>query len=63
MRENIKRVYFVHHDPATPDHKIYENELQTRKYYDSQLEYAKKTGMEIHEVEWCFAHEGTVIKV
>lgn len=63
MREGIKRVVFMHFDPAASDEKIAQAELQARRYYDSQLKNARKKGIPLHEVEWEFAREGMVIEV
>ncbi len=58
MRENVKEILFVHHDPAASDDHIASIEEQTRNYYEAQLRVAKKQKKEISEVEWHFAHEG-----
>jgi phosphoribosyl 1,2-cyclic phosphodiesterase len=63
MREGIKRVCFVHHDPGASDEKIRKSEEQTRQYYDTQLTYAKKAGLNLHEVDWSFVPEGLTIKL
>lgn len=59
MREGIKKVYFVHHDPAASDEKIAEAEKQTRDYYNARLKAAKLQNKPINEVDWEFAQEGT----
>jgi len=63
MREGVKKVLFMHHDPASSDKKIVEAENEARKYYDSQLKTAKRLGAKVHEVEWFFAHEGFELSV
>ncbi len=63
MREGIKRVYFVHHDPAASDARIAEAETQARDYYLSQVQTSKSTGRKLHEVEWSFAQEGALLKL
>ncbi|HTL11804.1 MAG TPA: MBL fold metallo-hydrolase [Bdellovibrionota bacterium] len=63
MREGIKRVLFMHHDPASSDEKIAEAEAEARRYYDNQLRTAKRSGRRLHEVDWSFAVEGTVVKL
>lgn len=63
LREGIKRVYFVHHDPAASDEKIAKIEMQSREYYDNLVETLKKKGVKIFPVEWCFAQEGMTIDV
>lgn len=61
MRENIKNVYFVHHDPNASDEAIAEAENQTRDYYETHLSSERKAGRRVHEVRWKFAQEGEVI--
>lgn len=63
MREKVKRLYFIHHDPAALDSKIAKAEEQTREYYESILAAARSQGQNPHEVDWCFAREGMVIEV
>ncbi|MDZ4676428.1 MAG: MBL fold metallo-hydrolase [Oligoflexia bacterium] len=63
MRESIKKVLFVHHDPAESDEKIAIAEKQAREYYNQVLEAAKETKTKINEVEWSFAHEGMIISI
>lgn len=63
MREGIKKVIFVHHDPAASDEKIADAESQTREYYNARIKEAKKLKLDISEVEWEFGHEGMEIKL
>jgi phosphoribosyl 1,2-cyclic phosphodiesterase len=63
MRENVRRVFFIHHDPAASDLKIARAEEQTREYYNSLLRAAREQGQGVHEVDWCFAREGMMIEV
>ena len=63
MREDIRRVYFVHHDPGATEAKIAEAEFQAREYYKAQLQAARKANHLLHEVDWQFAQEGTIIEV
>jgi len=63
MREGIKRVIFMHHEPASPDDKIAASEAQTRRYYEGQLKQAKRANISLHEVDWEFAKEGMVVTV
>lgn len=63
MREHIKRVFFIHHDPAASDAKIAKIEAQTREYYEAIIKSQKQQGHSVHEVEWCFAREGMTIEV
>ena len=63
MREGIKRVVFVHHDPAASDLKIADAEAQTRDYYRARLKATEAQGKPLNEVEWEFAIEGTTIDI
>ncbi len=63
LREKVKKVLFVHHDPAAPDSKIMEAERQTREYYESTLAAAHAKGEPLHALEWEFAREGMSILV
>lgn len=64
MREGIKRVLFMHHDPASSNEKIAAAEAQARRYYDSQVKQAQRSGgAPLHAVEWQFAYEGQTIEV
>lgn len=63
MREGIKQVLFMHFDPAATDDKIVAAEKQARRYYESQLKSAKRSGVERSEVEWSFAREGTTVEL
>ncbi len=64
MREGIRRVVFVHHDPASSDEKIAEAESQAQEYYIQQLKRANTGGgSPLFPVEWFFGHEGLVLEV
>ncbi|MCB0365163.1 MAG: MBL fold metallo-hydrolase [Bdellovibrionales bacterium] len=63
MREKIKEILFIHHDPAASDEKVQRAEDQTRAYYDSCVRMAKDQGIEVHEFKWCFAREGLVVEL
>lgn len=63
MRESIKRLLFVHHDPYATTGKILEAEKQTRTYYDQRLSEAKITKEVLHPVDWSFAVEGQTIEL
>lgn len=63
VREKVKRLYFIHHDPAASDQKILKAEQQTRDYYNSLRKQAEVYKEPFHEVDWCFAREGMVIDV
>lgn len=63
MRENVKRVIFMHHDPAATDQKIKAAEQQARQYYKSQVRNSQRGNFGLHEVEWEFAREGMILDV
>ena len=58
MREKIKKIIFVHHDPAASDQKIADARAEADRYYHSQLKQAKGAGHPIYEVEWDYGFEG-----
>jgi len=59
MREGVKRVLFMHHDPASSAEKIAQAEAQAKRYYASQL----KVKPDANQVEWAFAYEGQIIEL
>lgn len=63
LRERVKKMVFIHHDPAASDEKIERAEMQTRAYYESCMRMAKDQGMEIGTMEWCFGFEGMVFEL
>ncbi len=63
MREGIKRVRFIHHDPASSDEKIATAEAETRRYYENQLKTSRQRGIKVYEVDWSFAYEGMCLEV
>jgi len=63
MREGIKRVLFMHHDPASTNEKIAAAEAQARRYYDKQLKDSRHSGNGARPVQWEFAFEGMDLEV
>ncbi len=64
MREGIRRVVFVHHDPASSSEKIAAAENQAREYYTQQLKRAEtERGAPLSSVEWLFGYEGMTLEV
>ncbi len=63
LREKIKKILFVHHDPGADDIRINEAEKETRAYYEKQLERMKKSGQEVHKIDWSFAYEGQEVQL
>jgi phosphoribosyl 1,2-cyclic phosphodiesterase len=60
LREHIKKVVFVHHDPMASDQKIADAEQQAREYYKFEIGALLKSGVNPPHVEWNFAREGDV---
>jgi phosphoribosyl 1,2-cyclic phosphodiesterase len=63
MREGIKRILFMHHDPASSDERISQVEAQTRIYYNKQVKTLKGRDLPFFEVNWEFAREGMVVEL
>lgn len=63
LREGVKQVLFIHHDPSASDQKIAKIESQTRAYYEACLKAAGTLGTNIKPLEWCFAREGMLISI
>jgi phosphoribosyl 1,2-cyclic phosphodiesterase len=58
IREKIKKVAFIHHDPNASDEKIAFGEMQAREYFHHQMKMMVKNGIKAPQVEWSFAREG-----
>lgn len=58
LREGVKRVLFMHHDPASTDAKVAAAEAQARAYYLSLIRSAERNGEKVPHLEWGFVHEG-----
>src|SRR5262249_32816435 len=63
MREGIKRVLLMHHDPASSMEKVAAAEAQARRYYESLTRNAHRAGGVAHPVDWEFAYEGMVVEL
>jgi phosphoribosyl 1,2-cyclic phosphodiesterase len=66
FRENIPRVIFMHHDPASNDEKIAMAEAEARRYYKSQLKVMERLAgkdARVPGVQWSFAYEGMEFEV
>ncbi|MBW4578365.1 MAG: MBL fold metallo-hydrolase [Tildeniella nuda ZEHNDER 1965/U140] len=61
MREGIKQVLFVHHDPAASDAKVAAAEWQARCFYEKQLQMIHRSPHKLHELTWSFARDGMTI--
>jgi phosphoribosyl 1,2-cyclic phosphodiesterase len=62
-REGIKRVVFMHHDPASSDWRIQEAEIEAANYLQNQLKREKRGAPVQNEVLWEFAREGMEIEL
>jgi phosphoribosyl 1,2-cyclic phosphodiesterase len=63
MREGVKKILFVHHDPNASDRKIKMTEHEVRSYYLSLTDQLKKNDMPFNPVEWQFAIEDQLFPV
>ena len=63
MRENIKKILFVHHDPASSDEKIKSVEMEMRKYHEKLTGQLESNGLSFYPIRWDFAREDEEIEV
>jgi phosphoribosyl 1,2-cyclic phosphodiesterase len=63
MREGVRRMVFMHHDPASSNEKIAAAENQAKRYYKTQLKHAQEVDSALHEVDWTYGYEGMVLDV
>lgn len=63
ISQGVKRVVFIHHEPASSDERIAQVEAHTRDYYERQLKTARAKNLEFHHVDWCFAREGMTVDI
>ncbi|MDY6937179.1 MAG: MBL fold metallo-hydrolase [Cyanobacteriota bacterium] len=63
MRESVKRVIFVHHDPIASDEQIATVERQTRKFYEREVRISHRRGIPRNEVDWEFGIDGMEVEV
>lgn len=63
MREAIRRVVFIHHDPASTGEKIAAAERQAKIYYRNQLKHSRQSEPFLHPVDFSFGYDGLEIKV
>lgn len=61
IREGIRKVLFIHHDPNSSDAAIKEAEEQTLRYHQNLVQSLKRTNSKVSHVEWEFVSEGTTI--
>jgi len=62
MREGIRKMLFLHHDPASSNEKIADAEAQAAEFYKKHLEDLRRAGP-APEVQWAFAYEGMTVQV
>jgi phosphoribosyl 1,2-cyclic phosphodiesterase len=58
IREKIKQVAFIHHDPSSTDFRISGGEDQARAYYEALRRGSRRNHEEFPEVDFCFGYEG-----
>ncbi len=63
MREKIKQVLFMHHDPASDMGKIAAAEAQAKNYYESRLKRPESSHEPFQPVQWSFAYDGQEIMI
>jgi len=61
IRQKIKQVVFMHHDPASSDEKIQQAVRQTLRYHESQIKSARRLNETLFSVIWSFATEGRIL--
>jgi phosphoribosyl 1,2-cyclic phosphodiesterase len=61
IRENIKKVIFIHNDPTAEDEDIANVERETRAYYDKIIDLTKRYQQMVPDIDWCFGIEGQEI--
>jgi phosphoribosyl 1,2-cyclic phosphodiesterase len=61
LREGVKKVLFMHHDPASSDPKIASAREQTARYLETQIKGARRSGQALPHLDWDYAREGMVI--
>jgi phosphoribosyl 1,2-cyclic phosphodiesterase len=63
LREKVKRVIFIHHDPSASDQKIFEAELQTREYFEACVRDSKRKNIQLPDLQWEFGYDGMEIEL
>lgn len=63
MREGIKQILFVHHDPAASDSKIALADTEARTVYHKHLKMAPRSTQALHQVKWAFVGDGTCVNL
>lgn len=60
LRENIKKIVFVHHDPASSDEHIVACENEARIAMESSIRLMKMEGQKAPKIQWLFGREGQI---
>tara|TARA_A100001015_G_C15044018_1_gene742039 strand:+ start:214 stop:1194 length:981 start_codon:yes stop_codon:yes gene_type:complete len=63
LREKIKKVLFVHHDPVASSEHIYKAYQEAKDYCKLQIKQLKKNGQEDAELEVIFAWDGIELEI
>lgn len=63
IQENIKKIIFMHHDPAAKDEDIANAHMQAQKYLAYELNQVRKSGKNVTNIEFTFAQEGMVLEI
>ncbi len=61
LREKIKKVVFVHHDPYASIERIFAAQEQTRWYHQLRIDEARDSSKQLFDVDWEFGQEGMEI--
>ncbi|MBF0197965.1 MAG: MBL fold metallo-hydrolase [Planctomycetes bacterium] len=59
IREGVKKIVFMHNDPAADDQQIADVEDETRRYYEQMQRMARENDREVPVVDWSFGVEGS----
>jgi phosphoribosyl 1,2-cyclic phosphodiesterase len=63
LREGVKKIVFMHHDPAASDERILEARKETENYLKVLTKQKKRLKEKVPEIEWVFAYEGMEIEL
>lgn len=63
LREGIRRILFMHHDPSARDEMVIKIELETKLHYENQRKQMLRNNLPFEEVAWEFAQEGMAIEL
>lgn len=66
LREQVRKIVFMHHDPAATDEKVATVEAQTRRYFESRIKSLRGVGdgnAGGRMPQWLFAREGMSLEV